>query len=99
MQRTGTRIHIHSKHGNTKHRGQLGGVCKKETEDITSDIWDASGSWGYSRALKQNLWLGGLDIIQYSYPLASTEVGSRMPFRHQPLCIDAHVPNGQEVTL
>lgn len=34
MQRTGTRIHIHSKHGNTKHRGQLGGVCKKEAEDL-----------------------------------------------------------------
>lgn len=34
MQRTGTRIHIHSKHGNTKHRGQLGDVCKKEAEDL-----------------------------------------------------------------
>lgn len=34
MQRTGTRIHIHTKHGNTKCMGQLGGVCKKETEDL-----------------------------------------------------------------
>lgn len=38
MQRTGTRIHIHTKHGNIKRMGQLGAVCKKETEDITSDI-------------------------------------------------------------